>query len=142
MELARSASTANDSTFSIANWVGTLGGAALSVDNDPNTTPPPANRIFRCSAKRNATAHMAGGSSPFGMFFKVVIADGTSLQARAWLFDSTQNKWLPHGTTLTLTFATGNVGNVGAQINNVNGAKAFIQILANTGCTVMGFDVC
>jgi len=134
MQTIRTRDHSKDKSFSLEKWVGTLGGAALSTDSDPNTSEPVTNRVIRARAKRDGVMVMGT------MLLRVVIADGTSLTFRPWMYDNHESKWIPHGNAQTVTFATGNIGNGTVLPGNIAGAKVFVQITANTGCTVMGID--
>jgi len=133
MHEVRSADTSNDATFSL-QWLGIIGGAALGNDAAPtNLGSVPANRILRCTAKRNGVVTMGG------MTLRMVIADGTSLVVRPWFYDDTQAIWIPHGTAQTLTAASTNTASV--VVGNMGGAKFFMQITTNTGnVSALGYD--
>ena len=111
------------------------GGSALVTENTPNITPPAANRILRNVGKLNGTAQTNGAGSS-GL--RIMCDGGTSCTETAWFYDDQLGKWLPFGATpFTLTTAAGN--NTTLNIGNVSGSQWFVQLVANTGVTALGY---
>lgn len=128
----------NDSTFSLATWVGTIGGAALSTDPSPNVTPPSNGRIVQMSPKKGAM--LSHGSGALRYVCGVVAA--SSITVQPWFFDNTLNTWVPFGPTVTITPTGGAAVNTTTTTTlNMGGAKFFVQITANTLVQALGYDV-
>lgn len=126
MKAVRSRSHATDLKFAHEIWVGTIGTGTVATDPSPNTTPPAANRILRCTAKRDALMAMG-----FANLRLLGARDGTSLVVQPWFYDDTQAAWVRFGAPVTLTSAAQNVTNV--NVGNMAGAKFFVQVTTNTG---------
>jgi hypothetical protein len=125
-----------DASFALAVWVGTIGGSALGTDPVPDTggNAPAGNRILRVTAKRDGVMTLGGCNLRM-----VTSGDGTSIVLQPWFFDNTQNAWVKHGATVTITSATANAASI--IIGNMAGAKFFVQIVTNTGVTALAYDV-
>jgi hypothetical protein len=118
-------------TFTREVWVGTIGGAALSADPAPNTTPPSAGRIARASVAPGIVA--AGG---YGICPTQAIG-GTACTVQYWFFDDTQALWVPYIQPQTITVATSPQAFV--NLLGLEGAQVFVQLTANTGVQVLGY---
>lgn len=130
--------------FGLAVWVGTIGGAALAADPNPNTTPPAAGRIIRITAKR-------GGIFPVGRLNQVSIINvfvlfapiaAASITVQLWFFDATQGVWVQMGAPQTRT-PTGVVTNLFGAVTEIYGpfgSQMFAQITANTNTQAMAYD--
>lgn len=126
-----------DPTFSMAIWVGTIGGSALSTDPSPNVTPPSNGRILQYSPRKGALLVHGGGV--LRALCGVVAASSITLQM--WFFDNTQGVWIPFAAPFTIT-PTGAATNTSAQtITNFAGAKFFLQITANTLVQALAYDI-
>lgn len=107
--------------------VGTIGGAVLPTDPNPNTTPPSASRIIRLTPRRPALA-ISGN-------VKITFVRGSgSITTQSWFFDNTQGVWIPLGAPITLA-SPGALSTTGAFM--LGSAKCFAQITANSDVTVM-----
>jgi hypothetical protein len=124
-------------TFALAVWAGTIGGAVLAVDPDPNVTPPVAGRIVRYSAARGAVIT----SSNARMLYVCGVVAASSITLRPWYYSDALGRWVPHGAPVTVT-PNGAALNyqVGNAINRCGGAKFFVQITANTLVQAVGYD--
>jgi hypothetical protein len=138
----READHGSDPSYSVALWVGTIGGSALPTDPDPNVTPPNPNRIFRWTSRRNTLMCMGAGP-PNGAVSQVVVVGGTNIDVQLWFYDDTQAKWVKAGGHQILTSATSNVGSgLGFVVmQNFAGAKTFFQVIANNGVQAFGVDI-
>jgi len=130
-----------DVPFALGVWVGTIGGAALSVDANPNTTPPAAGRIVRISSKRGSICAKGllgtAGPFPFSILCGVIAASSITLQP--WFYDDSRALWIPFGPPLTIT-PTGAASNLATASMHGIGAKVFVQITANTNVKAIGYD--
>jgi hypothetical protein len=130
--------------FGLAIWVGSIGGAALPTDPDPNVTPPSAGRIVRVQAKRGG-AFVLGRTNQTALVnvtivFGVVAA--SSITVQLWFFDATQAKWVPMGIPATRT-PTGAATNLFGAVTETwfpVGAQFFPQITANVNTQAMAYD--
>lgn len=131
-----------DSDWTEQVMIGTIGGGALPTDPNPNTTPPAANRIFRCANRSRALfANTTSTSTGCGARVATSVAGGSSMTVQLWFYDDTQARWVeydfprtftPNGVNPNINLALWN--NVGAHFI---GAKFFVQITANTGVEVL-----
>lgn len=101
-------------------------GGALATENDPNTTAPDSSVVARFTPARGAVVYGQGGVSVYGV-------GGTSCVVRLWWYDDTNAVWTAVGGPQTLTTASTNF--VGINSRAMVGAKFFVQITTNTGCT-------
>jgi hypothetical protein len=126
----------NDPTFSLAIWVGTIGGSALPTDTAPNTSAPSAARVLQISPRKGAM--LMHGSGVLRLCCGVV--GSSSITIQSWFFDNTQALWIQFGAPVVIT-PTGAASNTSTQtISNVAGAKFFLQITANTLVQAFGYD--
>jgi hypothetical protein len=125
-----------DPTFSLAVWVGTVGGSALGTDPNPNTTPPSGGRILRCLPRRGLL--LQHGAAQVRLVCGVVAASSITLQP--WFFDATQNLWVQYGAPVTITPTGAAANQIGVTIGMVGGAQIFVQITANTLVQALGYD--
>lgn len=130
--------------FGLAVWVGTIGGAALPTDPDPNVTPPSAGRIVRVQAKRGQV--FALGRTNQGALINVFTVFGvvasSSITVQYWFFDATQAKWITIGAPQTRT-PTGSASNLIGAVTETwfpLGAQFYVQITANTNTQAMAYD--
>lgn len=123
-----------EATFALS-WIGTVGGAALSTDSDPNSAAPSAGRILRITGKRGALCTHSGVS-----VIKYVAANGTAITVQPWFYDDTRAVWIKFGGTTTITVGTTNIGTSTGAVGNMAGAKFFVQVTANAGVTALGYD--
>jgi len=112
------------SHFSANKVLGSIGAGAIALDQEPTTSEPPAERVFRFPADLGVAVNGQGRVA-------VMAANGTSIQVRLWWFDDTAMKWFAFGAASTITVATTNF--LAFNVGNMVGAKFFVQILANTG---------
>lgn len=111
-------------TYTVTAVVGTLGGAALPADPDPNVTDPGAKAVRLTQATGLATG--AGASAAFANPL-----DGTSLIIQLWIYDDTLAKWFKFAGTATCPANTGtSIGSLGGALV---GARFFPQIVTNNG---------
>jgi hypothetical protein len=124
--LVKSPDHSSDTTFTLANWVGTVGTGSVATESDPNTSAPNPSRILRITAKRD-------GLLGFGaaILRLLTAGDGTSLVLQPWFYDDTQAKWIKLGGAITITTATSNASSV--LLGNMAGAKFFVQCVTNNG---------
>ncbi len=98
-------------------------GALVALDPDPNTTPPPANRIFRIGQPQTGT--LGAACTVYATIF-----DGAP-SIQPWVFDDGNNRWykatgavvVPGFFSIALTVGAGWLG-----------AAFFFQVTANTTC--------
>jgi hypothetical protein len=123
--------------FTDCVWVGAIGGPALPLDPNPNTTPPIAARIYRTTTKPGCIA--INGIGTFHTSCGVVAASSITLQR--WYFDNTQALWVPIREPITTTPTTS--ATQGTQLGTVFGvffgAKYYVQITANTLVQLLGY---
>lgn len=120
--------------------VGSVGGGALPTDANPNTTPPPGNRIYRCT-QHTGSLHQSTSQTGFINLHTIFsTAAATSITFQHWFFDDTQALWIPYNAPITLT-PTVNANNFNYTLTGIGyvflGSKWFTQITANTGVEVM-----
>lgn len=125
-------------SFSFAVWVGTLGGSALTPENDPNTTPPAANRILRIGAKRGGLITQGLGN------VRVVVPNGTAastITVRGWYFDTFTQTWIAFVGAVGQACTVNTITSVLANTGSMCGAQVFVQIIANGSTTsAFGYD--
>jgi len=123
--------------FSDSVWVGSVGGPALALDPNPNTTPPDPARIYRTTSKPGCIG--VNGNGTFHTNCGIVPASSITLQR--WYFDGTQARWIPIREPITTTPTA--AGNNGTQLGTVFGvffgAKYFVQITANSLVQLLGY---
>lgn len=129
-----------DASFDAIVWVGSVGGAALGADPNPNTTPPAANRILQLTPRPGALSVQGMGVI---QTVPVPIA-GASITLQGWFFDNTQNAWIQFSLPITLTPTPGAAGIGNLQQSNPGGQfglKYFVQITANTTVQALYYAV-
>jgi len=102
-------------------------GGAIPTENDPNTTMPARERVFRILAPYGTVPLPSQGS------LRGWVVDGTSLGMAPWVFDDVKQLWVRLGAAASITSANGTgfiIASLGA---GFLGAKIFIQIASNTG---------
>lgn len=126
-----------DPPFAFAVWVGTIGGAALGTDPDPNVTPPSAGRVLIWSPKKRASMVLAQGV--LRILCGVVAASSATFQI--WVYDLTKALWVPLSGVVVIT-PTGAVTNTnfGTTLGNRFGMKIFVQLTANTLVQAFAYD--
>jgi hypothetical protein len=126
----------DNDTFALAVWVGTIGGAVLPTDPNPNTTPPAGGRILTMQPRTGTL--IISGSAQLRVVAGVVAASSFTFQP--WFFDPTPNLWVQYGapTTLTPTGAASNA--IGFNTGNMAGALFFIQLTAVVLVQAVGYD--
>jgi hypothetical protein len=102
-----------------------LTGSALAVDtNDPNTTPPAANRTWRLTS---ANLAITGTTS--------IIGDGngqsSTITLQPWYYDDTLTTWFKLG--IVSPASVGNWSSITTVGGALIGMKVFMQITANPG---------
>jgi hypothetical protein len=121
--------------FTATQWIKN-GGAAIGTDSDPNTSPPPANRIAQLpSSIFGISIFSPFNVSGLGIFATLISADGTAITVRPWWKDDLKGEWVPLTTAVTLTTAGNNFQQLSIRV--MPGAKFFVQVTANTGVTKM-----
>jgi hypothetical protein len=125
-----------DATFALSVWAGTIGGSALATDPLPNTTPPSGGRILTVAARGGSLQSQGSGR----LFLACGVVAASSITVQPWLFDTTQNLWIPFTAAVTIT-PTGSASNTTTTVmGNVTGAQLFVQITANTLVQALGYD--
>lgn len=114
-------------------WI-TNGGAAITVDGDPNVTPPAANRILRSRGDLFLSTY-AGNVTP-SLF--ATLADGVTATVRHWWYDDVQLLWVPTNVEFALTYANSNGSQ--SRPRMVPGTKFHCQVKANDGVTKIAFS--
>ena len=134
--VVQSPSHDNDPSFALSVWVGTIGGAALGLDPNPNVTPPAAGRILTMIPKDSALQLM--GSARLAILCAPVAA--SSITVQPWFFDDSRAVWVQFGPPITIT-PTGAASNLATVAMSGFGSKVFVQVIANTNVKAMGYDV-
>jgi len=98
-----------------AQWI-TNGGAAIAVDDDPNVTPPAADRIVRMPAHMFACDLHDGAGAARPPRVVCCTADGTSAAVRVWWYDDALLIWVPLAAGQTMTTAGANLVQINAYI--------------------------
>lgn len=124
--------------FSFAIWVGTVGGAALSADPLPNSTPPSAGRILRQGAKRGG---LIVSSQGIVRVVSVPIAGGTTT-FQIWSYDDSAALWFPFAASLVIV-ANGAASNTnfGTTVSTRINQQFFVQVVANTNVQAFAWDM-
>lgn len=126
-------------TFGFAIWVGTIGGAALSPDPDPNTTPPAGGRILINGAKHGGCLTVGQGSL---RIYGAPVAGGT-FSSIIWTYEDTIARWVPFVQTVTVV-ANGVAQNFnfGTALATRMNQQTFMQLTAVTNVQAIAYDFC
>lgn len=105
-------------SFAFQESRGTVGGAALANDSDPNAAAPADSRQHEVHSFRPSSDGR----------IQVVAAGGTTVTVQPWFYERATKRWTPYSASFAVTpAAPGNA--VGARID---GAPVFLQVVANT----------
>ncbi len=124
--------------FSARVWVT---GSPVSIDADPNVTPPATGRIIQCSPVHSAIYGIVSGFSGTtagAPFMNVYVIGGASIVIELWFYDDTLAKWVQYKAAATVS-ASSIV--TGFNVFGMLGARMFPRITTVNGAvTNVGYD--
>lgn len=121
----------------LTHYIGTVGGAALGTDSDPNTAAPnEATRVFEAPTSR--------GGAPGSSRMFIAVTGGTTVSVLPWVLEpgmgapGTAGRWMALGTAGVACLVDDLTLLAFLVPRSAKPLKMFLQITANTGVERIG----